>query len=119
MGQVTVNINGRGYTVGCDSGQEDHIAELAGYLDHHIGQMKESMGAVGDMRLLLLAGIMVADELSETVAKLEELETEVASLREGQEAVQNQATGFEAQAVEAIDSIAARIEGIAGRLNAH
>ena len=119
MGQITVTINGRGYTVGCDNGQEDHIAELAGYLDHHISQMKESMGSVGDMRLLLLAGIMVADELSETVAKLEELEAEVADLREGQDAVKNQASGFEAQAVEAIDSIASRIEGIAGRLNAH
>ena len=118
MGQVTVTINGRGYTVGCDNGQEDHIAELAGYLDHHIGQLKEGVGPVGDMRLLLLAGIMVADELSETVAKLEELVAEVADLRSGQSAVQDQASDFEAQAVEVIDGIASRIEVIAGRLNA-
>jgi len=118
MGQVTVTINGRGYTVGCDNGQEDHIAELASYLDHHIGQLKEGMGPVGDMRLLLLAGIMVADELSETVAKLEALETEVAELRESQNAVKDQASGFEAQAAEAIDGIAGRIEAIAGRLEA-
>lgn len=119
MGQVTVTINGRGYTVGCDNGQEDHIAELAGYLDHHVGELKEGMGAVGDMRLLLLAGIMVADELSETVAKLEELEAEVTKIKQGQEAVKDQASGFEAQAAEAIDTIASRIEDIAGRLKAH
>jgi len=118
MGQITVTINGRGYTVGCDDGQEDHIAELASYLDHHIGQLKEGMGPVGDMRLLLLAGIMVADELSETVAKLEELEAEVNSLKEAQNASQDKADGFETQAADAINGIASRIEDIAGKLEA-
>ncbi len=118
MGQVTVTINGRGYTVGCDNGQEDHITELAAYLDHHISQLIETMGSVGDVRLMLLAGLMVADELSETVAKLEELEAEVEGLREGQQVAAEHTNGFEAQAVEVIDGIAARIEEISGRLNA-
>ena len=118
MGQVTVNINGKGFTVGCDNGQEDHVSELAAYLDHHISELKESMGAVGDTRLMLLAGLMVADELSETVAKLEELEAEVEGLRQGHQAVVEQAGGFETQAAEAIDGITTRIEEIAARLNA-
>ncbi len=118
MGQVTVTINGRGYTVGCDGGQEDHVTELAAYLDHHISQLNETMGSVGDMRLMLLAGLMVADELSETVARLEELEAEVEGLRNGQQALSEHSNGFEAQAVEVIDGIAARIEDIAQRLNA-
>jgi len=117
MGQVTVGINGRSYTVGCDNGQEDHVSELAAYLDHHIAELKEAMGSVGDTRLILLAGLMVADELSQTVAKLEELEGKVEGVKESQDAVVDKSNGFEAQAVEAIDSITARIDEIAAQLN--
>jgi len=116
MGQVTVGVNGRNYTVGCDNGQEEHVAELAAYLDHHISQLKDTMGSVGDMRLMLLAGLVVADELSETVAKLEEVESQLEGLRSSQQSVEGQANGFESQAVEAIDGITARIEEIAARL---
>lgn len=118
MGQVTVGINGRSYTVGCDNGQEDHVSELAAYLDHHIAELKEQMGSVGDTRLILLAGLMVADELSETVAKLEELEAKVEGLRDDQGAVVDKSNGFEADAAKTIDTIAARIEDITERLSA-
>ena len=101
MGQVTVGINGRSYTVGCDNGQEDHVSELAAYLDHHITELKEAMGSVGYTRLILLAGLMVADELSQTVAKLEELEGKVEGVKESQDAVVDKSNGFEAQAVAA------------------
>jgi cell division protein ZapA len=118
MGQVTVGVNGRNYTVGCDNGQEDHVAELAAYLDHHIAELKEAMGAVGDTRLMLLAGLMVADELSETVSKLEEAEAQLKGLKGGTDAVAERANGFEQQAVQAIDSVTARIEALTQRLNA-
>ncbi len=118
MGQITVGVNGRNYTVGCDNGQEEHIAELAAYIDHHIAELKESMGAVGDTRLMLLAGLIVADELSETVAKLEDLEAELEGLRQSQQSVEGKANGFETQAVQLIDGITARIDDISARLNA-
>lgn len=118
MGQVTVTINGRGYTVGCDDGQEDHIVELANYLNHHMDQLQDSVGSVGDMRLMLLAGLMVADELSETLARLDSIEAELTELREQQQAATDQAKSFEQSAAEAVNSIAARIEAIAGRLAA-
>lgn len=118
MGQVSVTINGRAYTVGCDDGQEDHIAELAGYLDHHVDQLKGSVGTVGDMRLMLLAGLMVADELSETVARLDELEGELSAIREQQSSLEDHTKSFETHAVQAIDGVTARIEEIAGRLQA-
>lgn len=116
MGQVTVTVNGRNFTVACDNGQEDHVAELAAYLDHHVQQLSDSLGAVGDARLMMLAGIMVADELSDTVAKLEELEAEVESLRANQQALSAQTSDFEVQAVQVIDGITARIEEISARL---
>jgi len=118
MGQVTVGVNGRNYTVGCDNGQENHVAELAAYLDHHISELKDAMGAVGDTRLMLLAGLMVADELSEAVAKLEEAEAKLKGLKGGHEAVVERTDDFEEQAAAAIDAVTARIEELAERLSA-
>ncbi len=118
MGQVSVTINGRAYTVGCDDGQEDHIAELASYLNHHVDQLNESVGSVGNGRLMLLAGLMVADELSESLARLDELETELTAIREQQTSLEDHSKNFEAHAVQAIDGVTTRIEEIAGRLAA-
>jgi cell division protein ZapA len=118
MGQVTVGINGRSYTVGCDTGQEEHVAELAAYLDHHIAELKEQIGSVGDTRLILLAGLMVADELSEAVAKLEALGEDVNQIKKSQDAVVDQSNGFEAETAETINAIAARIEDLTERLSA-
>ena len=116
MGQVTVGVNGRSYTVGCDAGQEDHVAELAAYLDHHVTELREAMGSVGDTRLILLAGLMVADELSETVAKLEKAEARRNSLKGAHEAVVERTDDFEEKAVEAIDAVTARVQELAERL---
>ncbi len=116
MGQVTVGVNGHSYTVGCDNGQEEHVSELAAYLDHHISELKEAMGSVGDTRLLLLAGLMVADELSETVAKLEKAQGDLKALRGGHEVVVEKSGDFEEQAVRAIDAVTARIEDLTARL---
>jgi len=116
MGQITVGVNGRSYTVGCDNGQEDHVSELAAYLDHHITELKEAMGSVGDTRLMLLAGLMVADELSETVAKLEKAEAQLKSLKGGHQAVVEKSDDFEELAVAAIDGVTARIEELTARL---
>lgn len=116
MGQVTVGVNGRSYTVGCDTGQEDHVSELAAYLDHHVAELREAMGSVGDTRLILLAGLMVADELSETVAKLEKAEARLKSLKGGHAEVVERTDDFEEKAVEAIDAVTARVQELAERL---
>ena len=58
MGQVNVSINDRSYSVACGDGEEDHLRELARYLDGHVGDLAKSVGQVGDTRLLLLAGLL-------------------------------------------------------------
>jgi len=65
MGQVTVPVNGRSYTVSCDDGQEGRIRRLAQYVDAKVGEFVGSVGQVGEARLLLLAALVIADELSD------------------------------------------------------
>ena len=65
MGQVTVPVNGRSYTISCDDGQESRIRRLAQYVDAKVGEFVGSVGQVGEARLLLLAALVIADELSD------------------------------------------------------
>ncbi|OHC75820.1 MAG: hypothetical protein A3G18_12750 [Rhodospirillales bacterium RIFCSPLOWO2_12_FULL_58_28] len=71
MAQVTVAINGRKYQIACDDGQEAHLARLGAYVDKRIGELVASIGQVGDARLLVMASLLVADELSDAYAELE------------------------------------------------
>ena len=65
MATVTVEINGRPYAVGCADGQEDRVRLLAKQFDGHVRQVAGEVGHVGDIRLFLMAGLLLADELHE------------------------------------------------------
>jgi len=71
MGQVGVPVNGRSYTITCDDGQEPRIRRLAQYVDAKVGEFVASVGQVGEARLLLLAALVIADELSDANDALE------------------------------------------------
>lgn len=65
MATVTVEINGRPYAVGCADGQEERVRILAKQFDAHVRQVAGDVGHVGDLRLFLMAALMLADELHE------------------------------------------------------
>jgi cell division protein ZapA len=65
MATVTVEINGRPYAVGCADGQEERVRILARQFDGHVRQVAGEVGHVGDLRLFLMAGLLLADELHE------------------------------------------------------
>ncbi len=68
MAQLDVNINGRSYRVACDDGQEDHLRQLAEYVDRQVMELVGSVGQVGEARLLVMACLLIADDLSESFA---------------------------------------------------
>ena len=70
MAQVDVAINGKSYRIACDDGQEDHLLQLAAFVDQRIQELVASVGQVGDARLLVMASLLIADELSETFSNL-------------------------------------------------
>ena len=65
MGQVMVKVNGRDFPLSCADGQESRIRRLAQYVDAKVGDFTKSLGQVGEARLILLAALMIADELSD------------------------------------------------------
>ncbi|MGV8929468.1 MAG: cell division protein ZapA [Brevundimonas sp.] len=100
MATVTVEINGRPYAVGCADGQEDRVRTLATQFDGHVRQVAGEVGHVGDIRLFLMAGLMLADELHEA--------------RLGNPASPTSPTVATTDGVaEALNAVAARLEKIA------
>ena len=71
MATVTVDINGRPYAVGCADGQEERVRTLAQQFDVHVRQISGEVGHGGDLRLFLMASLMLADELQEARQRLE------------------------------------------------
>ena len=65
MGQVCEPVNGRTFAITCDDGQEARTRRLAQYVDAKIGEFVTRVGQVGDAKLLLLAALVIADELAE------------------------------------------------------
>jgi cell division protein ZapA len=116
MAQINVTVNGRSYTVACDDGEEGHLEDLARYLDKHVQGLASSVGQVGDTRLLLLAGLIVADELSEMLAKVDELSAELERLKAGRPAGADKAPKAEIVAAEMLEKAARRIDDIARRV---
>ncbi len=65
MALVNVMISGRAYTIACDDGEEEHLRELGALVDAKAREVQETVGQVGDQRLLLMAALLMADELIE------------------------------------------------------
>ena len=106
MAKVAVTINGRKYDIACDDGQEAHLARLSQYIDKRVDELVAAVGQVGDARLLVMASLLVADELSEVYTELDQLRSE----RRGP------TVAAAAMAIRDLDRLASRIEGIADRL---
>ncbi|MFZ4807536.1 MAG: cell division protein ZapA [Hyphomicrobiaceae bacterium] len=65
MGQVSVSLNGRTYRLRCGDGEEKRIAQLAQHLSSKIDTLVGEFGSAGHDRLLVMAALLVTDELFE------------------------------------------------------
>ncbi|MEJ2121492.1 MAG: cell division protein ZapA [Alphaproteobacteria bacterium] len=109
MGQVAISINGQNYQITCDDGQEEHLRSLAQIVDSRVEELVSAVGQVGDMRLLVMASLLLADEVSETKDEVEAMRTKAAEAEQAGPAA-------EAQLASGIEAMAARIETIAASL---
>jgi cell division protein ZapA len=65
MAQVTLRINGYAYTVGCKDGEEEHLEAMAGEVERRIDSVKAAAGPSGEARMLVMASLLMADDLYE------------------------------------------------------
>src|SRR5690349_15855145 len=101
----------------CEDGQEDHLRQLAKELDDRIKSLRGRFGEIGDMRLVVMAALMMADEGAETGKKMRRLEQEIAALQDARGAAAERTQATQAALIAAFTSAAERIEGMAQKLN--
>ena len=116
MAQVNVTVNGRSYRMACDDGQEDHLTDLGDRFDQAIDDLRQSLGEIGDQRLVVMAGILMTDRLDEAERRLRNLEQEVQGLRDSKRDMQARFDGLEESFVETLSTAAGHIERLAERL---
>ena len=104
MPQVTVTVNGHPYAVACDAGEEHRIRELARVVETKVASFVQQAPRAGEARLLMLAAIMLADELSEANDALRRLNARAA------------ASADDPALADGLDRLARRIEAVAQRL---
>jgi cell division protein ZapA len=77
VADVKLTIGGRPYDVHCADGQEAQLAQLASVIDEKV----RTMPGGTEVRQLLFAALMLADEMQEARGKVEKTEPQSDSLR--------------------------------------
>ncbi|MEP4195426.1 MAG: cell division protein ZapA [Aliishimia sp.] len=88
MPEVTITIGGRNFEVACQLGEESYLHAAAKMLDDEAQVLSDQVGRMPEARMLLMAGLMLADKtasfedrVGEVEAKLAERDAELAGLR--------------------------------------
>ena len=63
MAQVNVTVNQQSFRIACEDGQEDRLSDLAKIVDDKVSELVSQVGQVGQNRLLVMAALVIADEL--------------------------------------------------------
>ncbi|MDX1739476.1 MAG: cell division protein ZapA [Alphaproteobacteria bacterium] len=111
MSQLTIVVNGRSYSIACDDGQEEHLRKLGSFYSERVEELAGAMGQVGDARLMLMAGLMIADELSDAYEEIEKVKVELATLKS-----QNERNAPDQKVTELLSKLTGRIEQLADSL---
>ena len=82
MANVNIKFNGKEFLLSCDDGQEEHLEELSLYLNNKFNDLKNSLGNIGENKLMLITSIKVMDEYFETKKKIEKQKIELKNITE-------------------------------------
>ena len=80
MANVNIKFNGKEFLLSCDDGQEEHLEELSQHLNKKFSELKNSLGNIGENKLLLISSIKIMDEYFDTKKKIEEKKQEMNNL---------------------------------------
>lgn len=88
MPEVTITIGGRNFQVACQAGEESYLHTAAKMLDDEAQVLSDQVGRMPEARMLLMAGLMLADktasfedQVKEVKAQLAERDAELEGLR--------------------------------------
>jgi cell division protein ZapA len=119
MPELEVQIGGRGFKVTCQDGQENFLRSAAAMLDAEVAPLLgQSAARPTDVKMLLTAGLMLADKTAAAEDELRALRARVSQL-EGRPTATRDVAVIPPQVIETLAEIAARAEAVAARMDEH
>ena len=89
MPEVQITIGGRPFTVACQAGEEHYLQSAAGLLDTEASALMDQIGRLPEARMLLMAGLMLADKSAGSDDRIKSLEDKIAQQEAWIEELQN------------------------------
>lgn len=122
MAEVEIHIGGRVFEVACQEGEQHFLQSAAKMLDDEAQVLAAQIGRIPEARMLLMAGLMLADKtagledsLRETEAQLAAKQAEVDALQAaGPEQVQ--VAVIPPEVTDTLAELAARAESLAAEV---
>ncbi|MBK0328170.1 cell division protein ZapA [Rhodobacteraceae bacterium F11138] len=128
MPEVTIKIGGRGFEVSCQEGEESYLHAAAKMLDDEAQVLSDQIGRMPEARMLLMAGLMLADKTAAGEDRIKEVEAQLAQCTAELEQLR-QAPGPEPERIEVpvvppavtdtLAELAARAESLAAKVEEH
>jgi len=122
MPEVSISIGGRSFEVACQSGEEQYLQSAAKMLDGEASLLSNQIGRMPEARMLLMAGLMLADKTAGLEERLERAEQELVALRKGAAPAEVREVRIEVvppSVQAAMTKAAERAESLADQLEAH
>lgn len=127
MPEVSITIGGRSFDVACQPGEEHFLHAAAGMLDTEARVLSDQIGRLPESRMLLMAGLMLADKTAGLEDKVRELEDKVSELSAETERLRNapapeperiEVPVVPGAVVDTLAELAARAEAVADQVEA-
>ncbi|MEO9575951.1 MAG: cell division protein ZapA [Tateyamaria sp.] len=78
MPEVTISIGGRNFAVACQDGEESYLHAAAKMLDDEAQALADQAGRMPEARMLLMAGLLLADKTASVEDRMREMEASLA-----------------------------------------
>jgi len=110
MPQVSILIANRTYELACGAGEEERVRELAAYVDDKVGGLRQKMPGVPEIKLMVFAALLLADESREARGLARQAESARASATDSAETL---ATALEELITSRVDKMSKKVSGAA------
>ena len=82
MSEVEITVGGRKYSIACNAGEESDVLAASEELDKEARNITNAIGKVSDVKLLLMAGLMISGRLKTFEKKYSTRSIEISKLNE-------------------------------------
>jgi cell division protein ZapA len=118
MPELEITIAGRNFQVACQPGEEHFLRSAAMMLDSEAQPLISQLGRLSEARVLLMAGLMLADKTASVEDENRQLKARLADIeqRPAPEPELRQVAVMPASVIDSLAEVAARVEALADRL---